>query len=332
MDRHHAVAGIERGRALLKEHPAFSPLLLRARVNCLPGNRCPPGSWAAVTPDGRIYANVQREASPEAWARAIAHALLHLGLGHLQERDQPALWHAACDCVVEDFLNRLGLGDGLDHYRQFAGRSEERLYAEFCASGLPAALQAIDADHPAAEMLVDVHPTDSVDWQYVLGRGLQAAVNRAVERSTGKRSRLWSEKPTPGQVARTWFIREYPMLGALASAFTIIEDAAICARLGIGVAAVVPALREIYINPTAGLDQDEYRFVIGHELLHVGLLHHRRRYGRDHYLWCCACDFVINAWLLQMGVGAMPPIGVLYDSALAGLSADAIYERIRQDL
>src|SRR5690606_36120546 len=42
-------------------------------------------------------------------------------------------------------------------------------------------------------------------------------------------------------------------------------------------------------------------------------------------------DFVINGWLVEMGVGQMPE-GALYDPALAGLSAEAVYDRIATDL
>ena len=43
------------------------------------------------------------------------------------------------------------------------------------------------------------------------------------------------------------------------------------------------------------------------------------------------CDYVINAWLVEMRVGEMP-VGALYDAALATESAEAIYDRIVTDL
>ena len=67
-------------------------------------------------------------------------------------------------------------------------------------------------------------------------------------------------------------------------------------RLGISIAAVDIEMREIYINPNAGLTTEECRFVMAHELLHVGLSHHTRRQGRDPYLWNVACDYVINSF------------------------------------
>jgi predicted metal-dependent peptidase len=69
------------------------------------------------------------------------------------------------------------------------------------------------------------------------------------------------------------------------------------------------------------------------EILHVGLRHEMRRQGRDPWLWNVACDYVINGWLLEMGVGAAPEeIGYLYDPELKGLSAEDIYDRITGDL
>ena len=44
-----------------------------------------------------------------------------------------------------------------------------------------------------------------------------------------------------------------------------------------------------------------------------------------------ACDYVVNGWLIEMGVGSMPD-GVLHDPDLAGQSAEDIYELITCDL
>jgi len=89
---------------------------------------------------------------------------------------------------------------------------------------------------------------------------------------------------------------------------------------------------EIFVNPLAGLDEQEARFVLAHELLHVGLRHATRRQGRDPFLWNVACDLVINGWLVEMRVGIPPSTGGLHDPALAGQSAEAIYDRLVTDL
>ena len=42
---------------------------------------------------------------------------------------------------------------------------------------------------------------------------------------------------------------------------------------------------------------------MAHEMLHAALRHGTRRQGRDPYIWNVACDYVINGWLVEMGVG-----------------------------
>ncbi len=143
------------------------------------------------------------------------------------------------------------------------------------------------------------------------------------------RTRIVSQKRSK---QKKWFIDHYPLLGALATSFDIIEDPEVCQRNQVTVAAVNEAIKEIYINPAAGLDMEEMRFVIAHELLHVGLRHSERCQGRDFYLWNVACDYIINQWLIEMDVGSFPQLGGLYDGELKGLSAESIYDRIVTDI
>ena len=77
---------------------------------------------------------------------------------------------------------------------------------------------------------------------------------------------------------------------------------------------------------------EEWRFVLAHEYLHAGLMHHQRCAGRDRYLWNVACDFCVNSWLVEMGIGQMPPDGLLYDKSLQGLSAESIYDIIIREM
>jgi predicted metal-dependent peptidase len=72
--------------------------------------------------------------------------------------------------------------------------------------------------------------------------------------------------------------------------------------------------------------------VLAHELLHVGLRHQARRLGRDPYLWNVACDYVVNGWLVEMGVGELPAFGVLYEPTLQGMSAEGVYDLIVTDM
>ncbi len=132
--------------------------------------------------------------------------------------------------------------------------------------------------------------------------------------------------------AKRWLITHYPLLGGLLTQFELVEDADVCERMKISVAAIQISTGEIYINPRRALGIEEAKFVVAHEVLHAGLNHSSRRQGRDSYLWNVACDFVINDWLVGMNVGTAPTFGMLYDDELRGWSADDIYLRLAADL
>jgi predicted metal-dependent peptidase len=172
------------------------------------------------------------------------------------------------------------------------------------------------------------------DWERLLAEGLSQAVDAAVEVAAGLRQSMNSHErvQTDASRARSWFISKFPLLGSLAAHFTLVEDPQVCQRMQITVAAVDEEAKEIYINPAAGLHEEGARFVIAHELLHVGLRHQARRLGRDPYLWNVACDYVVNGWLVEMGVGELPKFGVLYDPDLKGMSAEQIYDLIVTDM
>ena len=337
-----ATRNFQAGLAALQQHPMFAPLAWHAHVGRHADSRCPPKGWAIVTSRGYIYVHPTRLAEPEEWTYVLAHCLLHLGLGHIQPRDRFRDWNAACDCVVTRFLGDLKLGRPPEPWRDvemLSAQSEEKLYQRFGLEGIPPEWRGLGTGAPEApDMLLEpaVHVSRrwDTDWVAEFGHGLTQAVTSAVRVAAG-------EEPYLGAHARSlsaavsayrWFINSYPLLGALASSFRLIEDPALCARLQISIAAVDAELQEVFINPAAGLDERECRFVMAHELLHVGLRHQARRQGRDPFLWNAACDYVINAWLMEMQLGDLPAVGALYDPELKGLSAEAIYDRIVTDL
>ncbi|MDQ3786815.1 MAG: hypothetical protein M3422_06165, partial [Actinomycetota bacterium] len=131
--------------------------------------------------------------------------------------------------------------------------------------------------------------------------------------------------------ALSWFVSSFPLLGAVAAGFTLVPDAEVARAWDISIAAVSPEHGEIYVNPYATLSAEEWRFVLAHEMLHAALGHDRRAQGREPYLWNVACDFVINGWLVAMGVGHLPE-GALYDQKLTGLSAESVYDTLVTDL
>lgn len=165
-----------------------------------------------------------------------------------------------------------------------------------------------------------------VKFAYALAYSVSSVVGEA-----GGHGRGAVRTQTKSEQAAQWFISHYPLLGGLAAGFRIIEDYSYCNAEEISVAAVNVTAGEIYVNPAAGLSYEELKFVLAHEFLHAGLMHHERCAGRDPYLWNVACDFVINGWLREMGIGEMPDRG-LYDETLKGVSAESLYDRIVGDL
>lgn len=337
-----AYKNYECGYNMVKQHPMFSPLLARVRHIRERGNLCPENGWAVITGNGYLHAHPSRRGEPDEWAYVIAHCLIHLGLGHFKVKKDFIKWNAACDCFTTRLLADLKLGRApaeMKYPVDFSSSSEEGLYLDFLEKGLPPSLSGFGtAGKDNADMILAPDKTGGwrrrIDWPAYFARGLSAAVTSAVNVAAGYEAYLGAktDSVTTAVKARNWFMSGFPLLGALAAAFNIIEDPVICARMDISVAAVNSFMNEIYINPAAGLDDHECRFVMAHELLHAGLKHRERRQGRDPYLWNVACDYVINCWLVEMGLGELPKVGALYDQELKGLSAEAVYDRIVVDM
>ena len=166
------------------------------------------------------------------------------------------------------------------------------------------------------------------NWRQLFAESLRNALRSAVDYAGGVRSPSTAHpKLGPIQRAQEWFLSSYPLLGGVASGFRLIDDPLIVSRLNIPIAAISIQMREIYVNPTAGLSEQEWRFVFAHEYLHAALCHEARLGDRDPELWNVACDYVINQWLRDMNVGAMPE-GSLFDPDLQGLSAESVYDRL----
>jgi predicted metal-dependent peptidase len=337
--------GIHRVRG----HPLFAPLSHRASLRRWEGGACPPDGWAVVHEGGGVDFHPTRRGTADEWAYVAAHALLHLGFEHFRpERMQHwREWTAACDCFVAKFLADLRFGQAPGEASPrvaIPARTEDELFAAFVERGIPPELARFGTAGGASDMVPSrtpvrpppwARPSQQETWRALLDRGLAEAVRSAVRVAAGRESALGSGaggRLSAAQAAREWFIHSYPLLGALAASFRVIEDAELCRRLDISIAAVDDAAQEIYMNPFAGLGEEECRFVMAHELLHAGLRHQARRQGRDPWLWNVACDYVVNQWLVEMGIGELPKIGALLDPELKGMSAEAVYDRIVTDL
>jgi predicted metal-dependent peptidase len=350
------------GLDLIRRHPLFAPLADRAIWRgSHDDDRCPPDGWAVVTSLGYVYLNPRRRGEPEEWAWVAAHGLLHLGFDHLAQhrlagwraatglpsaRSQAARFDAASNLaaclVVNRFLAHLKIGrppEGLggpsshDHLLG-ASTDEDALAARLRALPNPPHLGEAGTAGPGGDLRWEGARTPGtwpgpVNWPDLLAAGLAAAVGAAVDIAGGVAESLSGEggRKTRWRQALGWFISSYPLLGALAAAFKLVEDAEVCRIHGIQVAAISPGAAELYVNPLCGLEDDERRFVIAHELLHAGLRHDTRGGGRDPWLWNVACDYVINGWLAEMSVGDLPD-SALYDPSLRGKSAEEVYDEI----
>ncbi len=296
------------------------------------------GDWAVVNRDGEVFANPHQKGSVQEWSYALAHCMLHLALGHfVPEREGDPLWAAACDCVVARMLSDLRIGAPpaeLAGVIPGGGWDEERLYQWLKEKDEPEYHRFSLMTQGRLDMdwaLSDRHRwMDKVNWAKEFADSLSEGVRRTVA-EVGGAAFAGEKKFPPAEKARSWFISSYPLLGAVAAGFTLVADVDVARRLDVPVAAVCPAMGEIYINPMAKLTEDEWRFVLAHEFLHAALRHDIRGEGRDPTLWNVACDFLINGWLVEMGVGSLPE-GLLFDPTLKNLSAEAIYDRICGDL
>jgi predicted metal-dependent peptidase len=356
-DRDGAAQHRYRGIDAVRRHPALSPMASQARLHeARAGNNCPPSGWAVVASDGTIHLNPDRSGTPGDWSWAIAHCLLHLGFGHLDEggREERSgkgeggfdlAWNLACCLTVNRFLEHLGSGLQLGlaaettPYGQLAetSRGEVFLARRLRELGTDLNLSGVGVGGPDGDLLrtgpvMPVMPAVSPavplrnGWAELLAAGLARVAGDAVDTAGGASRR----RKTAWRQALDWFMANYPLIGAIADAFTLIDDADVCHAHGVRVAAVSPAAAELYVNPLYPLTDGERRFVIAHELLHAGLRHDTRAEWRDPWLWNVACDYVINGWLVEMGVGESPD-SALYDRALRGMSAEEVYDRIVTD-
>jgi predicted metal-dependent peptidase len=333
------------GYNMVHKHPIFGVLISgsSASISRKDGGRVPKNGLAVVNKDGEIFVSARTRATPAEWARALAHCLLHLAMGHFVKKDNPLLWNMACDIAAEKFLNDMKFGP--TNHSLPVGivnlNDENKIYEYLCREGAAPAFMGFGT---AGENVPDMLFTQirkqyswnkPTDWQALFAKGLRLAVRNAVSVAAGAGNMAEQADERRCSIrarqAKEWFISSYPLLGALAASFKIIEEPLVCQRMDIHIAAVSAYLGEIYMNPAASLNEAEYRFVIAHEILHVALRHDARHEWHDRYLWNVACDFVINGWLIEMQVGECPA-GLLHDEQFKGLSAEEVYDRIATDM
>jgi predicted metal-dependent peptidase len=304
-----------------------------------------------------IELNRKRPYPVAEWLWLIAHAKLHIALGHpwdVRRSYEAAMPFALARClVVNDMLFQLGIGsppriDGrpLTH-EALPSRDLDALVAHVAGQERDAIHPDCGGVHGGSDIIGTPPPAPTAGplslWERATTReycaeAFAAAIRETladtIDRAGGLTTVDAHGRLERGPAARAsrWIRSHMPVIGALLDRYQIVEDIAICRRMEITVAAVSDATQEIYLNPANLRQEDEYRFVIAHELLHAGLRHGERCGERDPRWWNAACDFVINGWLVEMDIGRPPAIGGLYDPELKGLSAESIYDRIQATL
>jgi predicted metal-dependent peptidase len=296
-----------------------------------------------------IECNAWHRAAAREWANVFAQLMLHIAMNHTDPARMDVPWRIACELIATDLLKALGIGVRPAELpyctlplpgRHPMEAAEAILYggadavASYSGHGVAGSGQPgwvfVDSPPPLSPQQAKRN-TDALSAS--IRRNIMNAVEKAGEVARGP-ARGARNPNSLAERARSWFIANYPLLAALAAAFDIVEDAETCARFDIAIAAVSSEDRQVYINPKFPWTYEGMQFVMAHELLHVGLRHEQRRQGRDPFLWNVACDYVINGWLMEMGVGAPPTDDLLLDPELGfeRESAEAIYDRIVKDL
>jgi predicted metal-dependent peptidase len=133
--------------------------------------------------------------------------------------------------------------------------------------------------------------------------------------------------------ARVHLLMKYPFFGTIALRFELVDATDSLAT------AATDGLR-LYYNSDfiLGMKPAERVFVLAHEVLHVVFWHLRRKGKRNHDLFNMACDYVVNALLIDETCGRMPVritvrkgkkteerVG-LYDKKYRGWSSEDVYE------
>jgi predicted metal-dependent peptidase len=340
------------GQSLVEKNLIFGPLLKSISVRTEDLEIRQTKDFARCYSRGFIRVNRSRRLGPEEWAYILAHGLLHYAFWHFDiestgPKADPVKWNIACDMFITRFLRDIKIFKAPEFFNTevpYPALSEEELYRLLMME------QLNKVDHGGYSLgngFTDLEnePEDldflwakknkRQEYKQIFESALTDAVCAAVEVAAGHYNNLneaAERKISKAEKARRWFIDHYPLLGALAATYTVEEDSGICLREQIGIAAVSESLATIYFNPRIKLSEEEYRFIIAHELLHVGLRHQSRCQGRDPYLWNVACDFVINGWLVEMAVGVMPEFECLYDIAFKDMSAEQVYDQIVRDI
>lgn len=128
--------------------------------------------------------------------------------------------------------------------------------------------------------------------------------------------------------SRIKLLMDFPFFGSLALQLNLVEDSTISTGATDG--------KNYYFNPdfVRKLPDQQVNFLTAHEVLHPALGHLWRKGTRDHIIWNHACDYVINAMILecdpkQVDFQMIP--GILYDAKYDGMTSEEVYDILIND-
>jgi len=289
------VQRIERAWEELRKHPLTGPLVQRAKLKVISYQPQVPQMFTTVSSAGEIFANPFNypRTIPE-WSFVLAHSLLHLAFGHVNRSKRGIIWNIACDCMVNEFLSRMRIGTQPEKLLRLPPgmpNDEDKLFTMWTQSGTPAKGETTNG----SAMDMTISGPSKANWADIFARAIRRAAQQSLSAAAGDDVEL-----SQAYQARAWFVKNYPLLGAVLQHFKIVEDAKLCERMGVRIAAVNAKKRELILNPGWALSPQEYRYIMAHMALHASLQHVYRRKGRDGFIWNAACDYCINDWLSKI--------------------------------
>jgi len=339
----------------LKAHYLLGPVADHLHIEPLarrPGFDLPAGAYCRIEGQtGIVFNDAIRLLAPQ-WLGVLSLATLVVALGGPKRLPVPAtVSDLAAQLAALFWWRSFRLGELPEHFElppeilQWGRMPLEEIATRLRSEPSNAVLDgawSLTRSPAVGLMLPGVPPTRQsrfgtqrpIDHEEVFAQAMVDNAKRAlqVQHDTNHAQHPGSNPNSNAARAKRWLIAHYPLLGPLLTQFELVEDPQVCRRMDISIAAIHVGAGEIYINPARALSLEQAKFVVAHEVLHAGLCHTSRRNGRDPYLWNVACDFVINDWLVGMGVGVPPDAGLLFDEELRGWVADDIYLRLAADI
>lgn len=303
-------------------------------------------SYMYITTDGMIRVQPHKRAVYDKWYFTTLHLIYHLVLGYTeppQDCEDVDLWVMACEMVINQHVTvATGIAPPrgfqvISPVSRFGGRfgrignptpsipipSVSELLAKWKAEGLPSLPDEWRTS--AGPMTWDILETTTVSLNQFRSAYTLDKVKQLAPQIRTKELHM----DTHPARALSWFKDNFPLLSAATAEFTIDYENAY--KYDVNIAAVDANNQIIFANLDADLTELEWRFVMAHEILHVVLEHQKRKGTRDGFVWNIACDYVINAWLIQMGVGTIPPKGGLYKEEYTGLDSETIYDQLMEN-